>query len=293
LEDTFVLRVDKESIEGKKKARKDIAAYIRGESVERIAREKNDHRKDVGNSLMAMTTLTGVFTIIISSIVLLLQENTYIETGHTLSLVTILIMMTVALITITYTRTLRIKRKKEIEEDTLEYRKKLLNVFEVDKNIDGNNSQRDYAPQTEEDALKRMLVNLEDINEFYKWSKTQAKGAFILAVFMCMVGLALIIGAVFNILLFSAPINVTIITGVGGVIVELVAGTALVVYRSSLSQLNHYHQALHEDERFLSSVTLISKFSNDEAKEEMLKEIIRSELQMNLDAMKLTNFKET
>ena len=40
---------------------------------------------------------------------------------------------------------------------------------------------------------------------------------------------------------------------VGGAITEVIAGTALIVYRNSLSQLNHYHKALHEDERFLSS----------------------------------------
>ena len=74
----------------------------------------------------------------------------------------------------------------------------------------------------------------------------------------------------------------SIIPAIGGVITELIAGTALVVYRNSLSQLNHYHKALHEDERFLSSVTLLGKFSSVEAQDDMLREIIRSEIQMNL-----------
>ena len=56
----------------------------------------------------------------------------------------------------------------------------------------------------------------------------------------------------------------------------------MVVYRNSLSQLNHYHKALHEDERFLSSVNLLGKFSTVEAQDDMLREIIRSEIQMNL-----------
>lgn len=74
----------------------------------------------------------------------------------------------------------------------------------------------------------------------------------------------------------------SIIPAIGGVITELIAGTALVVYRNSLSQLNHYHKALHEDERFLSSVNLLGKFSSVEAQDDMLREIIRSEIQMNL-----------
>ena len=39
---------------------------------------------------------------------------------------------------------------------------------------------------------------------------------------------------------------------------------------------------MHEDERFLSSVNLLGKFSTAEAQDDMLREIIRSEIQMNL-----------
>ena len=55
-----------------------------------------------------------------------------------------------------------------------------------------------------------------------------------------------------------------IIPVIGGAITEFVAATALVVYQKSISQLNHYHQALHEDQRFLSSVNLIDKFHKEE-----------------------------
>lgn len=81
---------------------------------------------------------------------------------------------------------------------------------------------------------------------------------------------------------FRLSFQMSIIPAIGGVITELIAGTALVVYRNSLSQLNHYHKALHEDERFLSSVNLLGKFSSVEAQDDMLREIIRSEIQMNL-----------
>ena len=57
----------------------------------------------------------------------------------------------------------------------------------------------------------------------------------------------------------------------------------MIVYRNSLSQLNHYHKALHEDERFLSKCKFAwGKFSTVEARDDMLREIIRSEIQMNL-----------
>lgn len=130
------------------------------------------------------------------------------------------------------------------------------------------------------------MINIEDIKEFYTWSQKQAKASFILAVVMCIFGFALMIAAIVLPVVFRLSFQMSIIPAVGGVITELIAGTALVVYRNSLLQLNHYHKALHEDERFLSSVNLLGKFSTVEAQDDMLREIIRSEIQMNLDGLK-------
>ena len=85
---------------------------------------------------------------------------------------------------------------------------------------------------------------------------------------------------------FELNLHMAMILAGGEVITELVAGTALIVYKSSIKQLNHYHKALHEDERFLSSVNLVGKFSSVDMQDEMLKEIIRSEIQMNLLSLK-------
>lgn len=130
------------------------------------------------------------------------------------------------------------------------------------------------------------MINLEDIKEFYTWSQKQAKASFVLAVVMCIFGLILMIAAIVLLVAFKLNFQMSLIPALGGVITEVIAGTALVVYRSSLSQLNHYHKALHEDERFLSSVNLLGKFSTVEAQDGMLREIIRSEIQMNLDGFK-------
>ena len=98
----------------------------------------------------------------------------------------------------------------------------------------------------------------------------------------CRSGFGLMIVAILIPIVFRLSFQMSIIPAIGGVITELIAGTALVVYRNSLSQLNHYHKALHEDERFLSSVNLLGIFSSVEAQDDMLREIIRSEIQMNL-----------
>ena len=138
-------------------------------------------------------------------------------------------------------------------------------------------------PKEEINTLGLMQINLRDIKEFYTWSQKQAVASFVLAVVMCIAGFLLIsisIGISFNTQLNS---NTTFISAAGGVITELIAGTALVVYRSSMQQLNYFHKALHEDQRFLSSVNLVDKFSSIEIQDNMLREIVRTQMKMSDD----------
>ena len=177
------------------------------------------------------------------------------------------------------------KRKQEDEEEEIEsYSRRLKRaIVPEESKQDRNNKSGNEETKKEIDALGRMMINLEDIKEFYTWSQKQAKASFILAVSMCISGFVfLMVAAILLPVVFRLSFQMSIIPAVGGVITEVIAGTALVVYRNSLSQLNHYHKALHEDERFLSSVNLLGKFSTVEAQDDMLREIIRSEIQMNL-----------
>lgn len=132
------------------------------------------------------------------------------------------------------------------------------------------------------DALELIKVNLANINEYYIWSQKQAKSAFNAAIATCSVGFLLVVAAVL-IPIVKQDFNSTIsfISFLGGAITELIGGTIFFVYRKSLAQLNYYHKALHEDQRFLSSVNLIKKFHDENMGDEMLKEIIQSAIDIN------------
>lgn len=199
----------------------------------------------------------------------------------------ITIVISVFTLITSYLSIMRRRWQEDDEEEIESYSRRLKKAIVPDeiKIVEQENSEN-KEKKKEIDALGRMMINLEDIKEFYTWSQKQAKASFILAVVMCILGFALMIAAIVLPVVFRLSFQMSIIPAVGGVITELIAGTALVVYRNSLSQLNHYHKALHEDERFLSSVNLLGKFSTVEAQDDMLREIIRSEIQMNLDGLK-------
>lgn len=175
------------------------------------------------------------------------------------------------------------RRQEDDKEEIASYSIRLKQAIVSEETKKGEHEYSENKDKKNEiDALGRMLINLEDIKEFYTWSQKQAKASFVLAVSMCISGFVLMIASIILLIVFRLSFQMSIIPAVGGVITELIAGTALVVYRNSLSQLNHYHKALHEDERFLSSVNLLGKFSTVKAQDDMLQEIIRSEIQMNL-----------
>lgn len=121
---------------------------------------------------------------------------------------------------------------------------------------------RESLPENskEKDILELMLANMRELKEYYELSKSHARNAFTLAVTMCILGF----------ILFSMAITVggigehsSWVVSIGGVIIELIAGTSLLVYKNSLTQLNRYYNALHENERFLSMVNLVNKISQE------------------------------
>lgn len=204
-------------------------------------------------------------------------------------LVTVVISLSILTLTTSYLSIMRSRWKEDDEKEITSYSSRLKKAIVQEYISDIKQENIDIQENKNEiDALGRMMINLEDIKEFYTWSQKQAKASFILAVVMCVLGFVLMIIAIVLPIIFRLNFQMSIIPAIGGIITDLIAGTALVVYRNSLSQLNHYHKALHEDERFLSSVNLLGKFSSLQLQDDMLQEIIKSEIQMNLNELKET-----
>lgn len=173
------------------------------------------------------------------------------------------------------------KNKSRSNNELTIYSKELSEAIKS-KKIDNFEKPSDDDSKQSIDALKLMQINLKNIKRFYKWSQDQAVAAFVFAVSLCILGFLLITTAVILPMITELSLELSLIPAVGGVVTELIAGTALIVYRQSILQLNHYHEALHEDERFLSSVALLENLSTIDKQDDMLQEIIRSEIQMNV-----------
>lgn len=169
--------------------------------------------------------------------------------------------------------------KKEHEEDVNKKYEEIKNSVIPEE----SNSEQNF------DILKLMLANMREINDYYVLSKTQAQNAFILAVITCVIGIVLMGVSIFAAFFYTSNVVSAIVPAVGAAIVEVIAATSLFVYKKSLSQLNHYFNSLHSNERFLSIVNIVSKAS-PEVQDDMYFEIIKSQIGLvSTDLIEHTN----
>lgn len=286
IEDTLYIKCNSESEEDLEKTKLKIVRMMEHKRYI-VKKQKLRENKSRTSSMVILTLAIEVFAVLF--IVLLIKEPSF-NIGYwddkgimISSLVGIMTTLSIATLSTSYLSIMK-RRRQEDEEEEIEFYSRRLKraIVPEESKQPQNNKSGNEETKKEIDALGRMMINLEDIKEFYTWSQKQAKASFILAVSMCISGFVLMVVAILLPVVFRLSFQMSIIPAVGGAITEVIAGTALIVYRNSLSQLNHYHKALHEDERFLSSVNLLGKFSTVEARDDMLREIIRSEIQMNL-----------
>lgn len=145
----------------------------------------------------------------------------------------------------------------------------------VDKEITQAIGDSDYIP------LGHLKFNWKQMKGYYDISKKQATTSFGWAIAISLLGIIIITFAILSPLIpaFSKENSLLPIIGsVGGAFVELFAGTILLVYIKSLSQMNLYHKALSEYQRYLSCVNLVSKISVIEKQDSLYEEIIREEI---------------
>lgn len=143
--------------------------------------------------MVILTLAIEVFAVLF--IVLLIKEPSF-NIGHwddkgimISSLVGIMTTLSIATLSTSYLSIMK-RRRQEDEEEEIEFYSRRLKraIVPEESKQPQNNKSGNEETKKEIDALGRMMINLEDIKEFYTWSQKQAKASFILAVSMCISG---------------------------------------------------------------------------------------------------------
>jgi len=126
------------------------------------------------------------------------------------------------------------------------------------------------------DIIALMLKNYSEITEYFKISKKQAKSSYRLSLISSVAGICILAVSVYGVVIGENK-ELALVGIISGAIVEVISGTVLWIHNKSALQLNHYYDALHENEKFLAAINLAEKL-NDEKREEMYMEIIRKQI---------------
>lgn len=153
---------------------------------------------------------------------------------------------------------------EEAENENEDYVQKLKSDFGIQSNTDAG---------IENNILTLMIRNMAEIREYFKISKQNAKRSYLLSLWMAVFGFILFAFAVVM-FFFIDTTEPALYAVIGGFVTEFVSVVAMQLHRNSQRQLNHYYQALHENEKFLSSVQLAEKISKNR-RDEVYIEIIR------------------
>lgn len=134
----------------------------------------------------------------------------------------------------------------------------------------------DIKTENKKDIIALMLKNNDEINGYFTISKNQAKSSYVFSIIASIIGIIMVGMAIYGTIVLNDS-QLTIVGLVSGAITELLSGTVFWIHNKSALQLNHYYDALHQNEKFLSAISVADKLS-DENREEMYMEIIRKQI---------------
>ncbi len=219
-----------------------------------------------------------MFIVIVSSAAVTLLED---DPGIQQILVNVVLglgifLLFVEIVKVTNALSKRSTHKKPVYQDLLENMVLEKRIWDSDAR-----SPEDEKETLENNILVLMLKNSVETGEYFEISKRQAKGSYLISVVVSIKGVVLLVAAVVMVF-WLRKFNVAIIAMVAGAVTEVIAGTVLWIHNKSLKQLNYYYKALHENEKFLSAVTLVERVSEGR-RDDVYIEIVRSQFATRIE----------
>ncbi|GEM_PF-1418996 len=137
--------------------------------------------------------------------------------------------------------------------------------------------------KSEPSIFDTVQLSLNQMTEYYTINKSQARRSFNFSIFAIVVGLITIIAGVWLFYLNAAPnINLTILTGIAGLLLEFIGGAYFFVYRKSLEQVNFFFTQLVKIQDTMLSINLAKDLGDKEKEIESVEKIIESLLERSL-----------
>jgi len=136
------------------------------------------------------------------------------------------------------------------------------------------------------DIIDTIQLNLNQLSEYYVINKSQARNSFRFSVFAVVTGLLTLLAGVWFFYLQPTPnIEMTVISGVAGVLIQFIGAAYFYLYRKSLEQLNFFFGQLVKMQDTMLSVKLCEQISPEEKQVALRERIILTLLDRSSPAL--------
>lgn len=120
----------------------------------------------------------------------------------------------------------------------------------------------DNKHDTEQKSILNIMIeNVGELREYYVISKQQARKSFSASLFICFLGIILYLLGIVAYIIFDK--NISVISVIGGTVVEVISGLFFWLYREATKQLSVYHQRLGSTEKYLIVIQLIKEMPEE------------------------------
>jgi hypothetical protein len=169
----------------------------------------------------------------------------------------------------------QVKEKLDLRAECMEAEKKNMGNGGTAKKK--NTTPKSESSNDKKDILNAIRLDIRGIREYYTISKNNVRYSFLLSIVFCVVGLLLFV--VLALTGFKDQ-TVTIFVSIMSAASELFAGTAFLMYKSALDQLNIYYEELHDNEMLLAAVQLAERLPEKGEREKAYIEIINGAIKI-------------
>jgi len=140
------------------------------------------------------------------------------------------------------------------------------------------------------DIIDTIQLNLNQLSEYYVINKSQARNSFRFSVFAVISGLVTLVAGVWIFYLRTPPnIEMSIISGAAGVLIQFIGAAYFYLYRTSLEQLNFFFAQLVKMQDTMLSVKLCEQIAPEEKQAALRERIILTLLERSAPSIRVVD----
>jgi hypothetical protein len=161
------------------------------------------------------------------------------------------------------------------------YSKVKISTGKIGIDLEGLRKEREEIKkkfsQKQDDVFNTIQLSLNQLTEYYTINLSQARSSYRWSIAAIIVGIITLLSGIWFFYLGENPnINLAIISGISGTIIEFIGASNIYIYNKSLKQLNIYFRELIAIQDTMLAIELCDKIEDTDKKTQIKEKIILS-----------------